>query len=177
MKTSTVRLWDACSTAIRNAQCQAVVLLVNLGVALGSRLKRLLLWFLGTDMPLQFTIDAGPNTEWAVRVFVHNSYKRLVQAHPNKDTNCIAFCYRYKRAKAMEEKDRVFCELHFSKGENMRVKYVVHECYHALIALARLTNLRVVSADDSGEEFAAESIEYMVDTILCFLKKKHVRVT
>ena len=126
-------------------------------------------------MAIKFTIDASPNTTWRILVFVHPSLKAMHKARG--DSGCLAFCLPYTHDQCVTEKQGgVFCELHFARGENMRHKFIVHECLHALVAYAKLCRLKIHEADYDGEEWLACSIEHMVSGILWMLKKRKVKV-
>lgn len=128
-----------------------------------------------TKPRLSFTVDFHRNIEWKVRVVVWRTRKDLLKQADDK--NSLAFCHRIDPVKAIKDPDSVAAEIHFSEGRNMKLAYIVHEAYHSLISVARLMNLRVVSANDDGEELAAESIERIVALTVAELKKHRIKIT
>jgi hypothetical protein len=123
---------------------------------------------------LQFTIGASPNSNWRVRVVIHNSQRSLDKARG--DDSALAFYRSYSVSRSFKEPECVFGEIHFQQGKHMQAKYVAHEVFHSLMDFARLTKLKIHEVDIDGEEWLACSMEHMVENILWMLKKKRVKV-
>src|SRR6185437_12036749 len=94
----------------------------------------------------------------------------------SRGEDCLAYFKYFGLNKAFKEPECVYGEIHLSRGVNMQVKYIVHECWHAVIEWARLTKLKLHEADYDGEELAACAVEHTVENILWMLRKKKVKV-
>lgn len=131
--------------------------------------------------PITFQFDANKNTQWGVKVFIHQSHRALIRASLDYDFEessgeAYAFAETYPFKKAMNNKESVFAELHFSRGKYLTMPIIAHECYHAMIWYCKLTKLKIHEANIDGEEWAADTIEYLVSGVLVGLKKHKVKV-
>ena len=126
-----------------------------------------------------FTINVGPNTQWVLRVVVWPNIKDLRAArgryHRDEGNTVMAFCATYDYSKAFKDADCVCAEVHLSR-KDAKLAYVVHECLHALLHYCRIAKLKIHEADYDGEEWLAETMEYMVDGVVRQLRKLKVRV-
>jgi hypothetical protein len=124
---------------------------------------------------LEFTVPAGPNTGWKIRVFVwpdKNAYLRARKRVGGDTSGSVAFCFIRSRPDTLKDGECV-ANVHFNR-KNLKLSYIVHECYHALGSYANFIKLKENTV--SGEEWAADSIEHMVDGIVFALKKKRVAI-
>ncbi len=131
--------------------------------------------------PIEFTVAAGPYTNWQIGVVVWPNESALWRAYvktPPLDkvpAQCRAFCNTLDMDDLGDE-DRVLAAIHLQRGD-ISINLITHEGFHAFSNYIKLTQLKAYSGDSDAEEWAANSIAHIVSEVVAGLKKNKIKVS